>query len=137
MDAIGQHRSTRTPRSQFCGLRLSTRSVNQSLADVPTDPSARERRRRQVATRCGTKSFEPNTGSLRIFNWLDPLTGLPLTWPAGRRVPHRLDRSGVLWLTVCRAFRPAEGRVPPGAATELSRYRLVRTRLLVLLQGAG
>lgn len=29
-------------------LRLSTRPVDQSLADVPTDPAARERRRRQV-----------------------------------------------------------------------------------------
>jgi pyruvate dehydrogenase E1 component len=29
-------------------LRLSTRSINQSLAAVPTDPAARERRRRQV-----------------------------------------------------------------------------------------
>jgi len=29
-------------------LRLSTRGVNQTLADVPTDPAARERRRRQV-----------------------------------------------------------------------------------------
>jgi pyruvate dehydrogenase E1 component len=29
-------------------LRLSTRSVRQDLADIPTDPAARERRRRQV-----------------------------------------------------------------------------------------
>jgi pyruvate dehydrogenase E1 component len=29
-------------------LRLSTRPVDQSMADVPTDPAARERRRRQV-----------------------------------------------------------------------------------------
>lgn len=29
-------------------LRLSTRPVDQSLADIPTDPTARERRRRQV-----------------------------------------------------------------------------------------
>jgi len=29
-------------------LRLSTRPVDQTLADVPTDPAARERRRRQV-----------------------------------------------------------------------------------------
>src|SRR4029079_18817261 len=30
-------------------LRLSTRPVRQDLADIPTDPAARERRRRQVA----------------------------------------------------------------------------------------
>ncbi|GAA1456808.1 transketolase-like TK C-terminal-containing protein [Williamsia maris] len=36
------------PDGRSAYLRLSTRPVQQSLADVPTDPAARERRRRQV-----------------------------------------------------------------------------------------
>ncbi|MGW5525178.1 transketolase-like TK C-terminal-containing protein [Gordonia sp. NPDC003950] len=36
------------PDGRSAYLRLSTRPVQQALADVPTDPSARERRRRQV-----------------------------------------------------------------------------------------
>lgn len=36
------------PDGESAYLRLSTRSVDQSLAAVPTDPAARERRRRQV-----------------------------------------------------------------------------------------
>jgi pyruvate dehydrogenase E1 component len=36
------------PDGRSAYLRLSTRPVNQQLADVPTDPAARERRRRQV-----------------------------------------------------------------------------------------
>jgi len=37
-----------SPDGSSSYLRLSTRLVNQSLAAVPTDPAARERRRRQV-----------------------------------------------------------------------------------------
>ncbi|MFK0111990.1 transketolase-like TK C-terminal-containing protein [Streptomyces sp. NPDC091217] len=37
-----------TPDGSSAYLRLSTRPVDQSLADVPTDPAARERRRRQA-----------------------------------------------------------------------------------------
>jgi pyruvate dehydrogenase E1 component len=37
------------PDGSSAYLRLSTRPVDQSLAEVPTDPAARERRRRQVA----------------------------------------------------------------------------------------
>ncbi|HEY4021474.1 MAG TPA: pyruvate dehydrogenase [Pseudonocardiaceae bacterium] len=36
------------PDGSSAYLRLSTRPVDQALADVPTDPAARERRRRQV-----------------------------------------------------------------------------------------
>lgn len=36
------------PAGTSAYLRLSTRPVDQTLADVPTDPAARERRRRQV-----------------------------------------------------------------------------------------
>ena len=36
------------PDGSSAYLRLSTRPVDQTLADVPTDPAARERRRRQV-----------------------------------------------------------------------------------------
>ena len=36
------------PEGRSAYLRLSTRPVEQSLADVPVDPAARERRRRQV-----------------------------------------------------------------------------------------
>jgi len=36
------------PGGESAYLRLSTRPVDQSLADVPADPAARERRRRQV-----------------------------------------------------------------------------------------
>jgi pyruvate dehydrogenase E1 component len=36
------------PEGSSAYLRLSTRPVDQALADVPTDPAARERRRRQV-----------------------------------------------------------------------------------------
>jgi pyruvate dehydrogenase E1 component len=36
------------PAGSSAYLRLSTRPVDQALADVPTDPAARERRRRQV-----------------------------------------------------------------------------------------
>jgi pyruvate dehydrogenase E1 component len=38
------------PGGQSAYLRLSTRPINQNLADIPSDPAARERRRRHVVS---------------------------------------------------------------------------------------
>lgn len=48
MDAARQHRTAGPPDGTSAYLRLSTRPVDQTLAEVPADPAARERRRRQV-----------------------------------------------------------------------------------------
>ena len=49
------------PDGRSSYLRLSTRPVRQELADVPTDPAARERRRRHVVA--GAYTLRPRAGA--------------------------------------------------------------------------
>ncbi|MGE3286334.1 MAG: pyruvate dehydrogenase [Pseudonocardia sp.] len=54
------------PDGSSAYLRLSTRPVDQTLADVPTDPAARERRRRQVVAGAYPLVRAPGTPAVTI-----------------------------------------------------------------------
>ncbi|HEX4358060.1 MAG TPA: pyruvate dehydrogenase [Pseudonocardia sp.] len=91
-------------------LRLSTRPVDQSLADVPTDPAARERRRRQVVA--GAYPLRRRDGAVVTIAVLGAMVTEALA------AAERLEQVGVLADVVCvtspdllfRALRARQGR---------------------------
>jgi len=91
-------------------LRLSTRPVDQSLADVPTDPAARERRRRQVVA--GAYPLRRRDGAVVTIAVMGAMVTEALAAAA------RLEQVGVLADVVCvsspdllfRALRARQGR---------------------------
>jgi pyruvate dehydrogenase E1 component len=74
-------------------LRLSTRPVDQSLADVPTDPAARERRRRQVVA--GAYSLR------RKENPAITIAAMGAVVPEALAAADRLDQVGIPADVVC------------------------------------
>ena len=74
-------------------LRLSTRPVDQGLADVPTDPAARERRRRQVVA--GAYVVR------RTDDAVVTLVGMGATMTETLVAADRLDQVGVPADVVC------------------------------------
>ncbi|MEV6608647.1 pyruvate dehydrogenase [Kutzneria sp. NPDC051319] len=74
-------------------LRLSTRPVDQSLADVPTDPAARERRRRQVVA--GAYSLR------RKENPAITIAAMGAVVPEALQAAERLDQVGIEADVVC------------------------------------
>jgi pyruvate dehydrogenase E1 component len=91
-------------------LRLSTRPVDQSLADVPTDPAARERRRRQVVA--GAYPLRRREGAVVTIAVMGAMVTEALA------AAQRLEQVGVLADVVCvtspdllfRALRARQGR---------------------------
>jgi pyruvate dehydrogenase E1 component len=95
-------------------LRLSTRPVSQTLADVPADPAARERRRRQVVA-----------GAYCVRRVPDPvvtIAAMGAVLPETVAAAERLDASGLPADVVCvtspgllfRALRVRQGLQEPG-----------------------
>ena len=96
-------------------LRLSSRPVNQELAAVPTDPAARERRRRQVIA-----------GAYPLRRAADPkitIAGMGATVPEALAAADRLQRAGVPADVTCvtspgllfRALRARQGHDDGGS----------------------
>ncbi|MBN6041119.1 pyruvate dehydrogenase [Amycolatopsis sp. 195334CR] len=93
-------------------LRLSTRPVDQSLAAVPADPAARERRRRQVVAGAYTlrRTAEPQV----------TIAAMGAIVPEALAAAERLDQVGVAADVVCvtspdllyRAVRARQGHEP-------------------------
>jgi pyruvate dehydrogenase E1 component len=91
-------------------LRLSTRSLDQTLASVPTDPAARERRRRQVVA--GAYLLR-RTDKPRVT-----IAAMGAVVPEALAAAERLERVGIAADVVCvtspdllyRAVRSREGR---------------------------
>ncbi|HEY0497366.1 MAG TPA: pyruvate dehydrogenase [Kutzneria sp.] len=88
-------------------LRLSTRPVDQSLADVPTDPAARERRRRQVVA--GAYSLR------RKENPAITIAAMGAVVPEALDAADRLDQVGIATDVVCvtspgRLFQAQQAR---------------------------
>ncbi|MFC1408483.1 pyruvate dehydrogenase [Streptacidiphilus sp. N1-12] len=84
------------PGGESAYLRLSTRPVDQSLARVPTDPAARERRRRQVVAGAYTlrRTASAPTASVTIA-----AVGAMLT--EALAAADRLEQTGVPTDVVC------------------------------------
>ncbi|MCM6776623.1 pyruvate dehydrogenase [Nocardia sp. CDC159] len=91
-------------------LRLSTRPIDQTLADVPTDSAARERRRRQVVA-----------GGYPLRRTADPaltIAAMGAVLPEALAAARRLDEVGVATDVLCvtspgllfRALRARQGR---------------------------
>ncbi|WP_374727431.1 transketolase-like TK C-terminal-containing protein [Haloactinomyces albus] len=81
------------PGGSSAYLRLSTRSVDQSLAAVPTDPAARERRRRQVVA-----------GAYPLRRAQDPMVtiaAMGTLLPDALAAAARLEQAGVGVDVVC------------------------------------
>ncbi|MFT4395991.1 transketolase-like TK C-terminal-containing protein [Gordonia lacunae] len=74
-------------------LRLSTRPVDQSLADVPEDPAARERRRRQVVAG-GYPLVRRDNPALTIV-------GMGAVMPEALAAAERLEQVGVVADVLC------------------------------------
>lgn len=74
-------------------LRLSTRPVNQTLAEVPTDPAARERRRRQVVAG-GYPLYRQNNAQVTIV-------AMGAIINEALAAADRLDTSGIPADVVC------------------------------------
>ena len=75
-----------TPGGESAYLRLSTRPVDQALANVPADPAARERRRRQVVA-----------GGYRLRRAADPaatIAAVGAVVPEALAAAERLDALG-------------------------------------------
>jgi pyruvate dehydrogenase E1 component len=91
-------------------LRLSTRPVDQSLAAVPADPAARQRRRRQVVA--GGYPLHRRDGAVLTIAAMGAMVTEAL------RAAQRLEQAGVLADVVCvtspdllfRALRARQGR---------------------------
>jgi len=103
------------PGGSSAYLRLSTRPVSQKLADVPVDPAARERRRRQVAA-----------GAYSLRRIPDPkvtIAAMGAVVPEALAAAERLDSAGVPADVVCvtspgllfRALRIRQGLEAEGA----------------------
>lgn len=118
------------PDGSSAYLRLSTRPVDQSLADVPADPAARERRRRQVVA--GGYPLRRNNDARVTIAAMGALTVEALA------AADRLEQVGVGANVICvtspgllfRAWQARQGRCsdetwildqlfPPGRATPL------------------
>lgn len=81
------------PDGSSAYLRLSTRSLNQDLAAIPSDPAARERRRRQVVA-----------GAYSLRRTSDPqvtLTAMGTMVPEALDAAQRLQQAGVGADVVC------------------------------------
>ncbi|WP_020420878.1 pyruvate dehydrogenase E1 [Amycolatopsis sp. ATCC 39116] len=97
------------PGGSSAYLRLSTRPVDQSLADVPSDPAARERRRRQVVA--GAYPLRRAEGAAVTIAVMGALV------PEALDAAARLDQIGVPADVVCvtspdllhRAVRARQG----------------------------
>ncbi|MEU3984421.1 pyruvate dehydrogenase [Streptomyces sp. NPDC026672] len=98
------------PDGQSAYLRLSTRPVDQGLADVPSDPAARERRRRQVVA--GAYALRRRTRPTVT------IAAMGATVPQALEAADRLDALGQRADVVCvtspdllfRALRARAGR---------------------------
>ncbi len=97
------------PEGTSAYLRLSTRPVDQSLAALPTDPAARERRRRQVVA-----------GAYRLRGKDDPVVTIAVMGamvPEALAAADRLEQVGIAADVVCisspdllyRAVRARQG----------------------------
>ncbi|RSM84771.1 pyruvate dehydrogenase [Kibdelosporangium aridum] len=97
------------PDGRSAYLRLSTRPVDQTLAAVPTDPAARERRRRQVVA--GAYSLRRND------NPQVTIAAMGAVVPEALAAAGRLQQTGVIADVVCvtspgllyRALRARQG----------------------------
>ena len=103
------------PDGSSAYLRLSTRPVRQSLADVPADPAARERRRRQVVAGGYTlRRAERPQVTLAAMG-----TVVPEALAAADRLTQIGVRADVLCLTspdlLYRAVRARQGHEPAEA----------------------
>ncbi|RJQ73803.1 pyruvate dehydrogenase [Pseudonocardiaceae bacterium YIM PH 21723] len=98
------------PGGSSAYLRLSTRPVDQTLAAVPTDPAARERRRRQVVA--GAYPLR------RVANPKVTIAVMGAVTPEALAAADRLDQAGVPADVVCvtnpgllfQALRARQGR---------------------------
>jgi pyruvate dehydrogenase E1 component len=97
-----------TKRSAY--LRLSTRLITQKLADVPPDPAARERRRRQVVA-----------GAYPIRRVSQPkvtIAAMGAVLPEALAAAERLPAADVVCITspglLFRALRVRQGLQEPG-----------------------
>jgi pyruvate dehydrogenase E1 component len=99
-----------TPDGTSAYLRLSTRPVDQSLAAVPADPAARERRRRQVVAGAYCLRRAPNPQVT--------IAAMGAVIPEALAAAERLDASGVPADVICvtspgllfRALQARQGR---------------------------
>jgi pyruvate dehydrogenase E1 component len=100
------------PDGSSAYLRLSTRPVSQKLADIPEDPAARERRRRQVVA-----------GAYPLRRAAKPkvtIAAMGAVLPEALAAAQRLDQAGVPADVVCvtspgllfRALRARQGLQP-------------------------
>ena len=108
------------PDGESAYLRLSTRAVDQSLAEVPSDPVARRRRREQVIA-----------GGFRLRATKQPrvqLVGMGAMMTETLAAADRLEAMGIDADVVCvtspgllyRALRAAQGNRSPGAGAGVS-----------------
>jgi pyruvate dehydrogenase E1 component len=96
-------------------LRLSTRPVSQKLADVPADPAARDRRRRQVVA--GAYPLRRAAGGPRVT-----IAAMGAVVPEALAAAERLSELGAPTDVVCvtspgllfRALRARQGPDAPG-----------------------
>jgi len=112
-------------------LRLSTRPIDQGLADVPTDPAARERRRRQTVA-----------GAYPLRRSADPrvtIAAMGAVVPEALAAVDRLEAQGVGADLVCvtspgllyRALRARQGRASDPAWILDQVFPATRARPLV------
>jgi pyruvate dehydrogenase E1 component len=103
------------PDGSSAYLRLSTRPVSQKLADVPADPAARERRRRQVVA--GAYPLRRAAGGPRVT-----IAAMGAVVPEALAAAERLSELGAPADVVCvtspgllfRALRARQGPDAPG-----------------------
>ena len=117
-------------------LRLSTRSIDQSIADIPTDPAARERRRQQVVAG-GYALRRPERPDITIA-----VMGAPT--PEALAAADRLEATGVAADVVCitsadllfRAHQARSGRGNhPTAILDALFPRERQTPIVTILDG--
>ncbi|WP_285585697.1 transketolase C-terminal domain-containing protein [Herbidospora sp. NBRC 101105] len=82
------------PDGRSAYLRLSTRPVDQSLADVPADPAVRERRRRQAVAGAYLLRKAPDAPAVTIV-------AMGATVPEALSAAERLQRLGIRADVVC------------------------------------
>jgi pyruvate dehydrogenase E1 component len=103
------------PDGSSAYLRLSTRPVSQKLADVPADPAARERRRRQVVA--GAYPLRRAAGGPQVT-----IAAMGAVVPEALAAAERLSELGTPADVVCvtspgllfRALRARQGHDPAG-----------------------
>ncbi|WP_265443701.1 transketolase-like TK C-terminal-containing protein [Flexivirga meconopsidis] len=103
------------PDGQSVYLRLSTRPVDQTLADVPTDPAARERRRRQAVAGAYLLRRSETTPQLTI-------AAVGAVVPEAMAAADRLSDMGIAVDVVCvtspdLVYRAVQARRGLGAAS--------------------